>query len=90
MIGLFYKRQRIAGGAQLLINYLFFSQLNNSSSNITPYASTANGTLAMNAGSENRGGELYAMIHMEDNDTCAMAALRADAGKYPECSNNGI
>ena len=81
MIGLFYKRQRIAGGAQLLINYLFFSQLNNSSSNITPYASTANGTLAMNAGSENRGGNSVCHDTYGDNDTCTMAVLRADAGE---------
>lgn len=30
------------------------------------------------------------MIHIEDNDTCAMAALRADAGKWLKCSESDI
>ena len=52
--------------------------------------STPNNTLAINIGSKNRGGTLYATIHMDYNDTCTMAVLRADAGKELECSANGI
>ena len=52
--------------------------------------STLNNTLAINIGSENRVGMLYATIHMDYNDTCTMAVLRADAGKWLRCSANGI
>ena len=44
------------------------------------YASTPNDTLAINVGSKNRSGTLSAMTHMNYNDTCAMAALRAEQG----------
>ena len=51
--------------------------------------STPNDTLAINIGSKNRGGSLFAMMHMEDNDTCTMLCSVRMQGDWSEYLYSG-